>query len=303
MRLAISRRAAPQLPIPELCELARSRGLDGVELLAADLDAAAAADAAAGFIAGIEVDSGAAAGAEATVRRAAALGAPVVVRHAALGGADPGALARLYEREGAELLLLHGSVLDEAAAVVTTLTETASPALGAAWEVRPGTDDLSLAPALLLATTGMLRLIRLHGGGPELGDDEAAGTGGLVAAIAISGFSGVIVQTPSAAARAGEWQQWLRGSARAGCGTAHEKQLAKRRTELDIRTVEPKDRMPTILGAYQALSPGQTLRVTFDHDPSCMYYTLQATEAEGSFRFERGLDGPTVWSADVTRVR
>ncbi len=71
--------------------------------------------------------------------------------------------------------------------------------------------------------------------------------------------------------------------------------------ELDIRPVAPKDRMDTLLGAYGELAPGATLRITFDHDPSCMYYTLQATEPEGSFDFDRLEDGPEVWRVDVRR--
>ncbi len=70
---------------------------------------------------------------------------------------------------------------------------------------------------------------------------------------------------------------------------------------LDIRPVAPKDRMDTILGAYRELTLGETLHMTFDHDPSCMYYTLQATEPEGSFEFDRLEDGPQVWRVDVRK--
>jgi uncharacterized protein (DUF2249 family) len=56
------------------------------------------------------------------------------------------------------------------------------------------------------------------------------------------------------------------------------------------------------MGAYRALAPGRTLHVTFDHDPSCMFYTLQATEPKGSFVFERTGNGPEVWRAEVTKL-
>ncbi|MBI2393053.1 MAG: DUF2249 domain-containing protein [Deltaproteobacteria bacterium] len=71
--------------------------------------------------------------------------------------------------------------------------------------------------------------------------------------------------------------------------------------EVDVRDVEPKDRLETILGAYRVLRAGATLRLTVDHDPSCMYYMLSATEPEGSFTFRKVDDGPEVWSAEVTR--
>jgi uncharacterized protein (DUF2249 family) len=65
--------------------------------------------------------------------------------------------------------------------------------------------------------------------------------------------------------------------------------------------VEPKDRLDTILGAYHALVPGGTMELTVDHDPSCMYYTLEATEPEGSFTFRVLEHGPEVWRAEVKR--
>ena len=70
---------------------------------------------------------------------------------------------------------------------------------------------------------------------------------------------------------------------------------------LDVRPVEPKDRFGAIMGAYDALEPGATLDLVVDHDPRCMYYTLQATRGEEEFRFEYLEDGPEVWRVHVTR--
>jgi uncharacterized protein (DUF2249 family) len=67
---------------------------------------------------------------------------------------------------------------------------------------------------------------------------------------------------------------------------------------LDVRSVEPKDRFATIMGAYDALSPGDTLELTVDHDPRCMYYTLRATRTE-AFRFDYLEAGPEVWRVEV----
>jgi uncharacterized protein (DUF2249 family) len=73
------------------------------------------------------------------------------------------------------------------------------------------------------------------------------------------------------------------------------------RTQLDVRPVQPKDRVPIIMGAYEALGPGQTLNLVVDHDPRCMYYTLQATRGEEEFEFVYLENGPEVWRVDVTR--
>lgn len=70
---------------------------------------------------------------------------------------------------------------------------------------------------------------------------------------------------------------------------------------LDVRPVEPKDRYETIMGAYDALSPGSSFELTLDHDPTCMYYTLKATREEGSFGFEYMENGPEVWRVQVEK--
>lgn len=70
---------------------------------------------------------------------------------------------------------------------------------------------------------------------------------------------------------------------------------------LDVRPVEPKDRFECIMGAYDGLTAGETLELTVDHDPRCMYYTLRATQGEESFAFEYLENGPEVWRVNVTR--
>jgi uncharacterized protein (DUF2249 family) len=73
------------------------------------------------------------------------------------------------------------------------------------------------------------------------------------------------------------------------------------RTLLDVRPTEPKNRFETIMGAYGSLPPGSTLELVVDHDPRCMYYTLQATEGDESFTFHYLEDGPDIWRVEVTR--
>lgn len=70
---------------------------------------------------------------------------------------------------------------------------------------------------------------------------------------------------------------------------------------LDVRPVEPKDRFERIMAAYEGLGAGQTMELTVDHDPKCMYYTLRATRGEDSFTFEYLEDGPETWRVLVRK--
>jgi uncharacterized protein (DUF2249 family) len=76
----------------------------------------------------------------------------------------------------------------------------------------------------------------------------------------------------------------------------------EKRVVLDVRPVPPKDRFETIMGAYEALEPGQVLDLTVDHDPECMYYTLKATHGDDAFRFEYLLRGPVDWRVEVRKL-
>jgi uncharacterized protein (DUF2249 family) len=71
--------------------------------------------------------------------------------------------------------------------------------------------------------------------------------------------------------------------------------------KLDVRPVEPKHRFETIMSAYDSLPVGGTLQLIVDHDPECMYYTLEATRGGDSFAFEYLERGPETWRVDVTR--
>ena len=70
---------------------------------------------------------------------------------------------------------------------------------------------------------------------------------------------------------------------------------------LDVRLVEPKDRYERIMGAYERLAPGETLELTVDHDPKCMYYTLKATRGDEAFSFDYIENGPVIWRVNVQK--
>lgn len=71
---------------------------------------------------------------------------------------------------------------------------------------------------------------------------------------------------------------------------------------VDVRPVEPKHRFDTIMAAYQELAAGDTMLLTVDHDPTCMYYTLKALHGPETFSFRYLENGPEVWRVAVTRL-
>jgi uncharacterized protein (DUF2249 family) len=75
-----------------------------------------------------------------------------------------------------------------------------------------------------------------------------------------------------------------------------------RAVELDVRPVEPKHRFETIMGAYDALPASGTLHLTVDHDPRCMYYTLEHMHGGETFRFDYLESGPEVWKVAVVKL-
>ncbi len=71
---------------------------------------------------------------------------------------------------------------------------------------------------------------------------------------------------------------------------------------LDVRSVQPKDRFELIMSAYDELQGGQSLELTVDHDPKCMYYTLKATRGDAAFSFEYLEGGPETWRVRVGKA-
>jgi uncharacterized protein (DUF2249 family) len=67
------------------------------------------------------------------------------------------------------------------------------------------------------------------------------------------------------------------------------------RLQLDVRSVEPKDRYERIMSTYASLAIGATLELVVDHDPQCMYYALRATHGDDSFTFAYLENGPEAW--------
>lgn len=317
MGLALSTTAAPALDLAALDAACRARGLDGEELRVSATDAEVEALVAEVRSTGARVvalraePSGTkTVGAGARLARAAAkLGVPVSIAAEALTQDELSSWAAAFAQAGAKLLLSQGSRLDDMVDLVANLAATENPeALGVAWEVRPATEELAEASAVLFAVREQLGLVRLFGGGPEQKEQEGRGLGALLVDLALSQYAGPIVMCPSRPEVLPRWAEWLASRKVIGCGTASEKEDARKgvvrdqKLLVDVLDVEPRDRMQTILGAYHSLGRGQTMQLTVDHDPICMYYTLESTEAEGSFAFRITDKGPEVWRAEVTKL-
>ena len=45
---------------------------------------------------------------------------------------------------------------------------------------------------------------------------------------------------------------------------------------LDVRTIQPVNRHPTIHDAFDELEPGETLTIVNDHEPKPLFYEFQA---------------------------
>lgn len=294
MKLSLSTAAAPDLALGALDAACRARGLDGVELVVEAGEDAASTVARVRASAARVVALRAEELAPSLARCSGQLGLPVSVPAGAVTAGSLADVAAAFADEGGRLLLAFGTALDLTVALAAALREVGSRCVGLAWEVRPHGDDLRQSGAVLLAAREHLGLVRLHGGGPEQRDQEGRGVGPLFVDLAISGYGGPIVLTPSSERELPRWQEWLSSRKSAGCGAGHP-------LELDVRDVEPRDRLGTILGAYRALPRGATLKITLDHDPSCMYYALDESEPTGTFGFRKVSDGPEVWGAEVTK--
>lgn len=297
MGLALSSLAAPELPIDALDAACRGRGLDGEELVLPRGFDPERVPATGARIVALRVDSIDERSAPGLARISTKLEVPVSVPRS--GAADLPAVAAAFSKVGGRLLLGEGSHLEAMADLAATIRDAnAGDSLGIAWELRPSSESLEDAGAILFAIRDRLGLVRLHGGGPEQHEQDGLGVGGVLADLALSKYAGAIVLCPSSPEKLDMWTRWLASRKATGCGTRAERETL----DLDMRPVEPRDRYETIMGAYRALGRGATMRLTLDHDPSCMYYTLEATEAEGSFAFRRVENGPEVWRAEVTKL-
>lgn len=184
-----------------------------------------------------------------TPRLAAALGAPVVVRvgvgtatrgdarpampgggQAPDDGAKPAGsdddvaeivrtAAPRFADAGAMLLLACSGDLAEIERLRRWVEAAPAGSMGLAWDVAPGDGALAVPEAPLAVGDGHIRHIRLYGGGPESMGQEGLGVGGLMGALALSGFTGALALAPSDRRYRYAWGAWLGRKGGWGCGS------------------------------------------------------------------------------------
>lgn len=67
---------------------------------------------------------------------------------------------------------------------------------------------------------------------------------------------------------------------------------------LDVRTIPPRERHPTIFNLFDGLEPGQAFELVNDHDPKPLFYQFSA-ERSGRFTWEYLEQGPEVWRVRI----
>ncbi|MBI2869835.1 MAG: DUF438 domain-containing protein [Chloroflexi bacterium] len=70
---------------------------------------------------------------------------------------------------------------------------------------------------------------------------------------------------------------------------------------LDLRTIMPFERHDLIFEKWDALKPGDTLKIINDHDPKPLHYQFEA-EYKGQYEWEYIQKGPRDWVVEIKRV-
>lgn len=70
---------------------------------------------------------------------------------------------------------------------------------------------------------------------------------------------------------------------------------------LDVRTIPPVERHPTIFSLIDHLEPGAAFQIINDHDPRPLHYQLE-TRYPGAFSWTYMEAGPEVWRVEISRL-
>lgn len=72
-------------------------------------------------------------------------------------------------------------------------------------------------------------------------------------------------------------------------------------TQLDIRSIPPRERHPLIFATFDALPVGDSFVLANDHDPRPLFYQFH-TERQGAFEWDYLQSGPDLWQIRITRT-
>ncbi len=70
---------------------------------------------------------------------------------------------------------------------------------------------------------------------------------------------------------------------------------------LDLRPLPPPERHKMIFQKWEALQPGEVLKIINDHDPKPLYYQFEAEE-QGKFEWQYEQQGPVDWIVNIKRI-
>lgn len=71
--------------------------------------------------------------------------------------------------------------------------------------------------------------------------------------------------------------------------------------ELDLRQIVPPQRHELIFQKWDALKPGETLKIINDHDPKPLRYQFEA-EFTNQFQWEYQQEGPEDWIVEIKKT-
>ena len=72
-------------------------------------------------------------------------------------------------------------------------------------------------------------------------------------------------------------------------------------TQIDVRTIPPRDRHPLIFTTFDKLQPGESFELINDHAPKPLYYQF-LHERPDLFEWAYLEEGPEVWRVRITRT-
>lgn len=217
MRLGLSSEAAPGASAAELVDTCARRGLPAVEITLGagtnPLDVLEYARAFRVTLSGLLRTEGE------DVRELAALSrrtaAPVIVGGNGSLEECIGIARAIIAASGNARVLVRGN----AQGWLRTVTDAHVPF---AWQIDDTCDDPAGDAALIPLHAGRIEYVRLVGGGPETALQEGRGVGAVMRTLALAGYDGPLILTPSSQRFRVAWSAWLGRRGGWGCGSAAE---------------------------------------------------------------------------------
>ena len=69
---------------------------------------------------------------------------------------------------------------------------------------------------------------------------------------------------------------------------------------VDVRPIPPREKHPTIFGAFDRLNSGESFILVNDHDPVPLKYQFQM-ERPGQFAWKPLEEGPEEWRIEISK--